>query len=109
MPAQTSTLGFNINTLVNNNGRFTLEVQYYYNFDIDSGNYTNTEIVYHQMPIEEIWSQVSYNATTSEPGQCEINSTNKCLLRYSSDMFNLQQVYSDPVILFQYLANNILV
>lgn len=104
----TNTTAFNIDDISNDGTRFTMQITYFYNYDMDSQSYTNTETIYFNIPSEEISVNRIDDTNQAVSLMCEINSIDKCLLRYTNDMFNPQGQYNDPGILYQIIVDQVL-
>lgn len=104
----TNLTAFEIMQLNNSAGRFLLSIRYYYDYDIDTGNYTNIEEFAFNIPIEEFSINSIYNNTSSISESCELNAISKCMFRFNNDMYDVTQTYSQPLSLYQYIVNNVL-
>ena len=99
----TNTTGFIINNIEINGERFQLQITYYYNYDSVGETWTNTETYNHDIHISEL--NLNYNINNSNSAEsCEVNGKDKCLLRYTSDMIDIDLVYSTPLALYQFIV-----
>lgn len=108
MPIKTQLTAFNIDDISNDGTRFTMQITYFYNYDVNSQSYTNTETIYFNIPSEEVSVNRIDDTTAGVSLMCEINSIDKCILRYTNDMVNPQGQYNDPAILYQFMVDQVL-
>ena len=108
MPNKTQLTAFNIDDISNDGTRFTIQITYFYNYDVNSQTYTNTEKNYFNIPTEEVSVNRIDNSSSAISLMCEINSIDRCILRYTNDMINPQGQYNDPGILYQAIVDQIL-
>lgn len=108
MPNKTQLTAFNIDDISNDGTRFTMQITYFYNYEINSQSYTNTETIYFNVPSEEVSVNRIDDTTGGVSLMCEINSIDKCILRYTNDMVNPQGQYNDPGILYQIIVDQVL-
>jgi hypothetical protein len=106
MPNPTNTTAFEINNINNSGTRFTMEVIYYYNYNASNDTYTNSQVYFHNLPIEEFNCQCD-NDLISNVSSCELNGKNKCFFRYTEDMIDKSDTYGNPLALYQYIVNNL--
>lgn len=108
MPNKTQLTAFNIDDISNDGTRFTMQITYLYNYEVNSQSYTNTETIYFNVPSEEVSVNRIDDLTGGVSLMCEINSIDKCILRYTNDMFNPQGQYNNPGILYQFMVDQVL-